>query len=149
MPAHRSFGASIQTGTQTVVSFGSSHEIRNFAAQTDQTLITKWMDPNGYKSTLPQPQRRTVTLDHKAHDDGFYTWRWVFDYWTLDMYDHWKDTFLSGVSSAVVTVKLFDIDDVAWYLTAVMHEPRYQELVYQMGGFQDVPFLFVKGETIT
>ena len=151
MPTLRLMGHKISAGHVTVSAMGSVGAIRDLARQTDMQAYVNWLPPNAKKSTVPAPGRVVTTLANTRAAEGFYSWQWVFDYLTHDMYSYWRTTFLpSGVWSANVTVLTYDDTDTAVHLQAVMARPVVGDgLGILPGGYGDVTFTFTQGVIIT
>lgn len=151
MPTLRLIGHKISAGHITVAAMGAVATIMNLTRQTDMAAYNLWLPPNADKSTIPTPAQVTTTLGNVRSAEGFYTWQWVFDYMTHDMYSYWRTTFLpSGIQSANVTVLAYDDTDAVVYLQAVMGRPSVGAgLTVAPGGYTDVTFTFTQGVIIT
>lgn len=151
MPTLRQIGHKISAGHVTVGAMGSVATIRALARQTDMPAYVNWLPPNAFKSTIPQPARLSPSIAGTLAAEGFYTWRWVFDYMTHDMYSYWRTTFLpSSVWSANATVLAYDDTDTAVYLQGIIWRPKEGEgLTVIQTGYQDVTFEFTNGVVIT
>jgi len=151
MPTLRLIGHKISAGHVTVSAMGSVVTIMNLTRQTDMAAYNRWLPPNASKSTIPAPAQVATSLANTRTAEGFYTWSWVFDYMTHDMFGYWRTTFLpSGAWSANVTVLTYDDTDTAVYLQAVMARPVVGSgLTVSAGGYTDVTFNFTQGVIIT
>lgn len=150
MPTVQARDYRIRDGIRAVGDMTDTYKIESIVAQTDQGAVP-WLAPDIYQSTPPRQSKVVQTLDMSQTASGFYTFEWVFSYWTNDMLGYWHTTFLpSSVESANVTVKAYDDTDTAIHLTAVLLKPRAGDHMTQAwAGWRNVRMRFAKGVVIT
>lgn len=138
----------IQAGHVTVGSFTSSHIIKNFPLQTNQTVIP-WTVPILSGDMYPTPAEFQTALSGKVSVNGFYRFSWTFSLFSTEMYSYWLTTFLpSSVWSANVTVRTYTETDTAIYLQCLLQKP--QAVSPDKGSvIENLKFNFVHGVIIT
>jgi hypothetical protein len=154
MPTLGLIGHKISAGHVSVATMGSVSTIMSLPLQTDMKGHRLWIPPNEKKGGTPFPKvaHKSQSLAGTSANEGYYTWVWVFDYFTHDMYGYWLTQFLpSSVPSASVTVLMYDKTNTAIYLQATIHEPDLDknQLTRFDGGYRDVTFEFSNGVVIT
>jgi hypothetical protein len=150
MPAARNEGHSIQAGLQTVASFNSTHEVQNFAVQSDQRPIEWAIDSE--LSVPPRPARITANADLSRSSDGFFSATLGMTYITNGMLSYLLSTFFAGsAETSESTIKTFDEADTAIYLQGLLIRPNVEDgsLEYAGGGWRNVLLRFVRGTVIT